>query len=160
MWPTGETPPALAAAIHQQGGMTPEEIRATQNGAASAVNGQENYRPPPRPAVDMASLEAEKASLQLVPQNPPGQFPSVQYPSIPPRMPASGQRYHLPLSREVSVEIVLHGSPTPADLKLLQRYVRLMSSADFAVVAEPVRSPPVAPLLVNPKRPRRHAQSA
>jgi hypothetical protein len=149
----------MAAAMHAQGQLTPEEMQAIRTQAAQQ-NGQEDYRPPPRPAVDIQALQAERATLRLVEQAPqvipPG---SVQYPQVLQRTDP-GQRYHLPLSRQVSAEIVIHGSPTTADFKLLQRYVRLMSSADFAVVAPPESPPPqVAPLVLTRKRPPKHAES-
>lgn len=143
IWPSGPTPPELAASLHASGQLTPEEARHR----VVQEQGIEKYQPPLRPAPNLAELQAER-SLHLVEQPPP-----VQSAPILQRM--NGQHYRLPLSREVSAEIVIHGSPTTADFKLLQRYVRLMSSADFAVVAPVPIPPPRAALVMNGKRPRK-----
>ena len=157
LWPTGNTPPELRTAMHAQGQLTPEELNKLRQTAAEA-NGVENYRPPPRPMPDRQALEAERQTLRIV--ESPALAPQPQ--PILQRISAN-THYHIPLSRQVTAEIVIHGEPTCNDFKLLLRYVKLMSSADFAVVAPPPT--PVASLAEPPvrsiKRPRKqYAASA
>lgn len=121
LWPTGKTPPELADVFHANGAMTPEESNALR---AQQEQGVANYVPPPRPTINRAELEAERQSLQLVesvspPIDPRGSPPIVNV-----------QRYLVPLSSTVSAEIIIHGHASARDFKLLQKYVRLMSSVE------------------------------
>lgn len=129
LWPTGRTPPELAAVIHDNGQLTPEEANAQR---AQQEQGVANYVPPPRPPINRAELEAERQSLRLV----ESVSPPIQIDPRGSTSPASVQRYLVPLSSTVSAEIVIHGRASPRDFKLLQKYVRLMSSVDNTVVAE------------------------
>jgi hypothetical protein len=146
MWPTGKTPAELAAALHAEGKLTPEEVNQRM---AAAHNGAEPYKPPPRPVLtpeDHRALEQER--LVMVQTPPPAPQPvRHQAPS-----------YHFPLSTGVAVEIIIHGTPSPADYRLLGRYVRLMSTIEPAPPprAEPVlRRTGVDPPPMIPKRSRR-----
>lgn len=137
LWPTGQMPVELRG----NGQRMPVQ---------SADPGIERYVPPPRPQINRDELELERQQLRIV--------ESVSAPAFDPqgsRPVANVQRYLVPLSSSVSAEIVIHGRANPRDYKLLQKYVRLMSSIE-PVVAE--MSTPIAS--THAKKPRIHGTSA
>lgn len=147
LWPTGATPPELRAVMHANGQLTPEELQAQRAVAPQVNEGIENYVPPPRPTVNRAELEAERQSLRLVESVSP-ELPSAAVPR------GTGvQRYLVPLSHSVNAEIIIHGRAGPRDYKLLQKYVKLMSSVELPVELTYKSSPP--PVEVSFKKPRK-----
>lgn len=138
LWPTGAAPPELRESLHASGQIAQE---VQQNGIA-------NYQPPAR-QFNAAEIEAERQSLRLVESVSP-QLPPLR--PVPQGTPAQVQRYLVPLSTVVNAEIIIHGHATARDFRLLQKYVRLMSSVEH--VNPQVNTP--APVAVNIKKPRKN----
>lgn len=165
LWPTGATPPELAAAMHAEGLKTPEEVRRERQvvpqqprPVLAEVTGGQPYMPPPRPQPDRMQLEQERMMHQV--QMPPP-------PMIQDRPSGPSLSYNLPLGHGKRAEVYLWGPVGPDDIKLLLKHVRLIRGIEPPPVASRPQEEPKQRFTfdpngtlsskVNGKKPRKQA---
>lgn len=180
IWPTGATPPELAAAMHAEGLKTPEEVRrermavVPQQGmpqprpVLAEVTGAQGlpgtvYMPPPRPQPDRMQLEQERMLHQLNQPAPP--LPPMPVQLTP--QPCPSLTYNLPLGHGKRAEVYLWGPVGPDDIRLLLKHIRLMRGIEPPPVASRPQEEPKTRFTfdpngtltpkVNGKKPRKQA---